>query len=161
TIVALNSGRGKDSEERLRNAVAWWAPEALRRGYIVIAPEYNLPGRPPDYRYTASEHAAVELALRDARRRFAVDVDRVFLGGLLLGGHMAWDYGLAHPDLFAGVAIVSGLPGKYVGRTIEHAGRVPLYIAMGDKALASPDVIFNTAKGLIAKNYDVTYVEYY
>src|SRR5262249_35976911 len=35
------------------------------------------------------------------------------------------------------------------------------YIAMGDKALASPDVIFNTAKGLIAKNYDVTYVEYY
>ena len=79
-------------------------------------PEYNVPGQPHDYRYTTSEHAAVELALRDAKRRYSIDDDRVFLGGQLIGGDMAWDFGLAHPDLFAGVAIVSGLPVKYVFR---------------------------------------------
>ena len=71
-----------------------------------------MPGQPPDYRYTTSEHAAVELALRDARKRYAIDSDRVFVAGQLIGGNMAWDYALAHPDLFAGVVVISGLPGQ-------------------------------------------------
>src|SRR5262249_39070774 len=108
-VVALHS-----EDQGPQDAIAWWAAEANRRGYIVIAPECNLPGQPHDYRYTTSEHAAAELALRDAKRRFSIDDDRVYLGGTLKGGEMAWDFGLAHPDLFAGVAVVSGLPGKYV-----------------------------------------------
>ena len=63
-VVALHGGEGPST------AIAWWRAEARRRGYIVIAPEYNLPGQARDYRYTTSEHAAVELALRDARRRY-------------------------------------------------------------------------------------------
>ncbi|HMB06684.1 MAG TPA: alpha/beta hydrolase [Isosphaeraceae bacterium] len=154
-VVALHGGNGP------RSAVAWWADEAARRGYIVVAPEYNVPGQPKDYRYTTSEHAAVELALHDARRRYAIDGDRVFLGGQLNGGHMAWDYGLAHPDLFAGIAIVSGLPGKYVLRTLAHADRLPLYVALGDLAPASSELVFGELlKPLIARAYDVTYVEY-
>jgi dienelactone hydrolase len=154
-VVALHSGEGPQS------ALAWWGDEARRRGYIVIAPEYNLPGQPHDYRYSTSEHAAVELALRDAKRRYAIDDDRVFLGGTLFGGNMAWDFGLAHPDLFAGVAIVSGLPGKYVFKTLQHADQVPLYVALGDLAPASNEVVFGELlKPLIAKAYEVTYVEY-
>lgn len=160
-IVALHSGRGDTPAERMKGAADWWAREAARRGYIVIAPEYNLPDKPADYRYTASEHAAVELALRDARRRFAIDSNRVFLGGQLLGGNMAWDYGLAHPDLFAGVAIVSGLPAKYVGKYQENAEHLPLYIALGDLAPAADELVFPMAKALIAKTWDVTFVEYF
>jgi pimeloyl-ACP methyl ester carboxylesterase len=155
-VVALHSEGGPQS------AVSWWAAEAQRRGYIVIAPEYKLPGQRPDYHYTTSEHAAVELSLRDAKRRYSIDDDRVFLGGSLIGGHMAWDYGLAHPDLFAGVAIVSGLPAKYVFKTLEHADRLPLYVALGDLAPASNEIVFGgLLKPLIAKTYDITYVEYY
>lgn len=155
-VVALHTGAGPQA------AVSWWASEARRRGYIVIAPEYNLPGQPHDYRYTTSEHAAVELALRDAKRRYSIDDDRVFLGGSLIGGQMAWDFGLAHPDLFAGVAIVSGLPGKYVFKTLEHADRLPLYVVLGDLAPASNEVVFGELlKPLIARAYDITYVEYY
>jgi dienelactone hydrolase len=160
-ILALHSGKGKTSADRMRGAIAWWAAEATRRGYIVIAPEYNLPGQAADYRYQPSEHAAAELALRDAKRRFAIDSDRVFLGGQLLGGNMAWDFGLAHPDLFAGIAIVSGLPAKYVDRHRVHAERVPLYIAVGDLAPAVSELVFVMAKAMIAKTYDVTYVEYF
>ncbi len=107
-VVVLHSGPGPAA------AIDEWSEEAARHGYILIAPEYNLPGQPHDYRYTTSEHAAVELALRDARKRYAIDSDRVFVAGQLTGGNMAWDYSLAHPDLFAGVVVFSGLPAKYV-----------------------------------------------
>ena len=79
-IVALHSGPGPQS------AIEVWAAEAARRGYIVIAPDYSVPGQPADYRYTPSEHAAAELALRDARKRYAIDSDRVFVAGQLSGG---------------------------------------------------------------------------
>jgi pimeloyl-ACP methyl ester carboxylesterase len=154
-IVALHAGQGPQS------AVEVWAAEAARRGYVVIAPEYNVAGQPPDYRYTPSEHAAVELALRDARRRYAIDSDRVFVAGQLTGGNMAWDLALGHPDLFAGVVVVSGFPAKYVPRYLPHHERLPLYFVIGDLAPAANEVIFGTyLKPLILKAWDVTYVEY-
>jgi pimeloyl-ACP methyl ester carboxylesterase len=155
-VVALHGGGGPQS------AIAWWAAEAQRRGYLVIAPEYNLPGEPHDYRYSTSEHAAVELALRDARRRFAIDGDRVFVGGQLMGANMAWDFGLAHPDLFAGVVVLNGFPFKYVNRYLPHARRLPLYVVLGDLAPAANEVVFGQVlKPLIAQAWDVTYLEYF
>ncbi len=155
TVVALHDGRGPDS------AVAWWSAEATRRGYIVIAPQYRLPNSGTEYQYTTSEHAAVELALRDARRRYAVDGDRVFVGGVLTGANMAWDFGLAHPDLFAGVVSISGLPFKYVNRYLPHHERLPLYAVLGDLAPAANEVVFGKLlKPMIAKPWDVTYLEY-
>ncbi len=136
-LVVLHSGDGPD------RAIDAWQVEAARRGYILIAPQYSLAGQTPDYRYTPSEHAAVELALRDARKRYAIDSDRVFVAGQLTGGNMAWDYGLAHPDLFAGVVVISGFPAKYVPRYLPHHEHQPLLIVMGDLAPASNEVIFN------------------
>jgi pimeloyl-ACP methyl ester carboxylesterase len=155
-VIALHGGQGP------QHALDWWSAEAARRGYIVVAPEYNLVGELKDYRYSPSEHAAVVLALRDARRRYAIDSNRVFLGGQLLGGQMAWDVGLTHPDLFAGVAVVSGQPAKYVLKSLNQAELVPCYFVMGDLAPAAVDVIYSSIiKPLIVKAYDVTYVEYY
>jgi pimeloyl-ACP methyl ester carboxylesterase len=163
-VVALHSGLGP------RAAIDWWAAEATRRGYIVVAPEYNMPvvdaaGERQverDYQYTTRENAAAELALRDARRRYAIDSDRVFLGGHLIGGNMAWDLGLARPDLFAGVVIVSGLPAKYANRYLPHAEHMPLYVVLGDLAPGANDIVFgNILKPMIARAYDTTYVEYF
>jgi pimeloyl-ACP methyl ester carboxylesterase len=155
-IIALHSGQGPQS------AVEFWAAEAARRGYIIIAPEYNVAGQPPDYRYTPSEHAAVELALRDARRRYAIDSDRVFVAGGLTGGNMAWDLALGHPDLFAGVVVISGFPAKYVPRCLSHHERLPLYFVIGDLAPAAGEVVYGSyLRPLILKVWDVTYVEYH
>jgi enterochelin esterase-like enzyme len=158
-VVALHDGGDRGPQ----GAIAWWSAEAARRGYIVIAPEYRLPGQEKEYLYTASEHGAVELALRDAKRRYAIDSDRVFLGGQLVGANMAWDFGLAHPDLFAGVAVVSGLPFKYVNRYLVNAEqRLPLYVVLGDLAPAANEVVYGQIlKPLIAKAWDVTYLEYF
>ena len=74
---------------------------------------------------------------------------------------MAFDFGLAHPDLFAGVAAISGEPYKYVPRYSPHFERLPLYAVFGDLAPASNEVFFGTwLKPMISKNWDVTYVEY-
>ena len=155
-ILALHDGTGPQS------AIAWWSAEAARHGYIVVAPEYRAPGQDREYHYSPSEHAAVELALRDAKRRYGIDSDRVFLGGQLVGANMAWDFGLAHPDLLAGVIIVSGLPLKYsAGKYLTHAERLPLYVALGDLSPAGNEIVFGQKlKPLIARGWDVTYLEY-
>jgi dienelactone hydrolase len=154
-VVALHDGTGPPA------AISWWSAEAARRGYIVVAPEYKVTGQGREYLYSPSEHAAVELALRDAKRRYAIDSDRVFVAGQLVGANMAWDFGLAHPDLFAGVVVISGMPFKYVNRYMRAAERLPLYVALGSLAPASNEVIFGQIlKPLIAKAWDVTYLEY-
>jgi pimeloyl-ACP methyl ester carboxylesterase len=143
-------------------AIDEWDPEASRRGYILVAPEYNLPGQATEYSYTPSEHAAAQLALRDARKRYAIDSDRVFAAGQLAGGNMAWDLALGHPDLFAGVVVISGFPAKYVPRYLMHHQKLPMFFVIGDLAPAASEVVYsNYVKPLILKTWDITYVEYY
>lgn len=153
-LVVLHDGKGP------MEALEYWGPEAARRGYVVIAPEYLLPGATVDYRYTSSEHAAITLAIRDARKRFAVDSDRVHLAGVLLGGNAAWDYGLAHHDQFASMAIVNGIPGKYVGTIRTHAKFLPILNVLGELVPGASELIFPFGKDLMVKNYDYTHVEY-
>ncbi len=155
-VMVLHSGKGPDS------AIDEMAAEAARRGYILIAPEYMTAGEPPEYHYTPNEHAAAQLALRDARKRYSIDSDRVFVAGQLVGGSMAWDLALAHPDLFAGVVVISGLPAKYVPRYFPHHERLPLFCALGDLAPAANEFIYSKqVKPLIIKTWDITYVEYH
>ncbi len=154
TIVVLHSGRGP------RDEADAWIEHAARSGVILILPEYLGP-EGVGYTYTADEHAAVTLALRDARRRFAIDSDRVYLAGAVEGGHMAWDYGLAHPTQFAGVAAISGAPLKYVQSTVRtNSELVPLYVVYGAMAPAVPTLSESIFNQLVFKNRDVTLVSY-
>lgn len=155
-VMLLHSGRGPES------VVDQWAQEADKRGFILIAPRFETPGQPFEYHYTSGEHAAVVLSLRDALKRYAVDSNRVYLAGMLQGGNMAWDCGLAHPDLFAGIVVISGFPAKYVPRYSVHHERLPISVTLGDLAPAADSFIFSTyIKPLILKTWDVTYTEYY
>jgi hypothetical protein len=55
------------------------------------------------------------------------------LSGHSLGGDAAWDVGLAHPDLWAGVLPIVATADKHVGRYWENAKYVPLYFVSGEK----------------------------
>lgn len=106
-VVTLHSSMTTPHQQ-----IDWWAGgqgktgmrlgQGTRYGYIVIAPRWAGDDQ-RQYKYSAREHVAVLDALRDASRRFSIDSDRVFLSGHSMGGDAAWDIGLAHPDLWAGV----------------------------------------------------------
>lgn len=136
-VITLN-GAGTTPEQQ----VDWWAGafhekagmrvgQGTRHGYIVVAPKWTKPHQ-REYEYSVREHAAVLRPLRDACRRFAIDTDRVFLSGHSMGGDAAWDIGLAHPDLWAGVIPIVATAGKYVSRYWENGRYVPFYFVAGE-----------------------------
>ncbi|PQO42698.1 alpha/beta hydrolase-fold protein [Blastopirellula marina] len=137
TVVTLH-GAGTTAEQQ----IDWWSGshsekakirmgQAARQGYIVIAPMWAEEHQ-YEYNYSAFEHASVLFSLRDALRHFSIDTDRVFLSGHSMGGDAAWDIGLAHPDLWAGVIPIVAKADKYVARYWENARNVPLYFVGGE-----------------------------
>ena len=112
-VIALRH-RTRSAQETLYH----WAGDVHRpdlgcqRGYIVIVPEYAEKGQ-AEYTFGAPAHKYVLDCLVDARKRFSVDSDRVYLGGHGMGADAAFDIGMAHPDEFAGVV-------PYGGRAINY-----------------------------------------
>lgn len=164
TIVTLN-GAGTTPE----NQVDWWAGDrddkgvrqgqATRLGYIVIAVDWLKEGQ-KDYEFSAREHACVLASLRDACRRFSIDTDRVFITGHSIGGSAAWDLGLAHPDLWAGVIPIVAESLQYCSRYWQNARLVPFYVLQGE---LDGDKVKRNATDLdryITGRFDVTVVEY-
>lgn len=163
TIVTLN-GAGTTAEHQ----IDWWAGDwvngmrvgqAARRGYIVIAPVWTIKHQ-KKYGYSAREHTAVLNSLRDACRRFAIDTDRVYLSGHSIGGDAAWDIGLAHPDLWAGVIPIVARSDRYCNLYWENARYVPFYVVAGE--LDGRKLIDN-ARDLdryLRRGFNATVVEY-
>ena len=164
TIVTLN-GAGTTAE----NQIDWWAGDraengnrlgqATRLGYIVVAVDWLKDGQ-KEYEFSAREHAAVLGSLRDACRRFSIDTDRVFISGHSIGGNAAWDLGLAHPDLWAGVIPIVATCEKYCMLYSANASLVPLYLLCGE--LDGDKVVVNAPhlERYLNKGFDVTVVEY-
>jgi pimeloyl-ACP methyl ester carboxylesterase len=111
-----------------------WSEAAEENGYILAAPAWEEGLGGGGYTYSEREHAVVLDTLRDLRRRFQVDSDRVFLFGLGQGGVMAYDVGMSHPDLFAGVIPMSAGPDKFSERYFRNAQYLPFYVVNGDRA---------------------------
>lgn len=55
-----------------------------------------------------SAHSFPLEAIHKARSLYPIDVDRVVLSGMSMGGYGTWNIGLRHPDLFAGLAPLAG-----------------------------------------------------
>jgi pimeloyl-ACP methyl ester carboxylesterase len=133
--------------------------QAARHGYIVISVDWQQPHQ-YSYDYTAREHHAVLGSLRDACRRFSIDVDRVYLTGHGIGGEAAWDIAIAHPDLWAGVIPIAAVADKYIGRYSANAKYVNWYVVAGE---LDSDKLARDAVQLdryMRPNADVTVVEY-
>ncbi|MFZ1934667.1 MAG: tetratricopeptide repeat protein [Thermoguttaceae bacterium] len=165
TIVTLHGEAATASQQ-----VDWWAGDwnktglrtgqATRYGYIVIAPAWGEEHQVV-YGYSAREHAAVLNSLRDACRRFAIDTDRVFLSGQSIGGDAAWDIGLAHPDLWAGVMPIVAQSDRYCTFYWQNGRYVPFYIVAGE--LDGGKMIKNAHSTLdrwLRYGYNATVVEY-
>jgi len=153
--------------------IDWWAGDwrndqrtghATRHGYIVMSPFWNVNGT-MNYDYSAAAHAAVLYSYYDVLRHFSVDVDRVFLTGHSTGGDAAWDIGLSHPDLWAGVMPIVASGRKYTRYYPLNARYVPMYFVNGelDGSVNQTFNFYNFNRYLMAtkaENYRCTVVFY-
>ena len=100
-------------------------------------------------------------SLRDACRRFSIDTDRVYLSGQSMGGDAAWDIGLAHPDLWAGVIPIVAQSDRYCTFYWQNARYVPFYVVAGE--LDGGKMVKNAHSTLdrwLRYGYNATVVEY-
>lgn len=159
-IVAL-----KPAERTVEEMLTWWGGtleqpgQSQRRGYIVIAPEYA-PPKQTQYDYGATAHFAVLQSIRDARKRFNVDSDRIFLAGHGMGGDAAFDIGMSHPDVFAGVISVDGICDAVCKWYWDNAPNLPWYVVSGelDRDLLSRNA--SVLNRMMRHGQDVIYTEY-
>lgn len=129
-VLALHAG-GLPPEQ----ALEWWggaAPggPAHRNGYIVIAPEYQ--PLPASDETTTNSAIRVMQVLRDARKRLGMDSNRVLLAGHGQGGDAAFEIGMAHPDQFCGVVVITGRTNDYARHYWENTRQLPFYVVSGE-----------------------------
>jgi pimeloyl-ACP methyl ester carboxylesterase len=161
-IVALHDDRGSPQQE----LQGFWGGtedhpgQSQRQGYIVIAPEYVTKADVKGYDYNAAAHQVLIDSLRDVRHRFNIDSDRVFLSGHGMGGDAAWDMGLAHPHLFAGIIPINGAIDRHAKHYVDNARLLPMYLVAGE---LDADLVLrngNPLMSMMQQRFDLIYAEY-
>ncbi|MFK7818378.1 MAG: hypothetical protein AB8G99_06655 [Planctomycetaceae bacterium] len=162
-IIALK----QSNQASLDAPLSFWAGtpqqqgQGQRRGYIVIAPDYDVPNA-DGYESNARSHEVVLAAMRDAFRQFSVDTDRVFLAGHGTGADAAYDIGMSHPDIFAGIIPICGYVGPESSKLTTNGSNVPWYVVTGEKHLSLAHNAFVLHQIAITKrNEDVLVCEYH
>ena len=98
---------------------AGWTSAADRHGFIVLFPEQQRANNaslcfnwfsPRDARRERGEARSIAQMAETVAARHDADRDRLFVTGLSAGGAMAAVMLAAYPDLFAGGAVIAGLP---------------------------------------------------
>jgi predicted esterase len=142
-----------------QSMLKWWGEQAARRGYVVIAPDFLDPAKTA-YDYSVASHQAIEKVLRDAMKRFRIDSTRIYLSGHDSGADAAFDFGMAHPDLFAGVIAISGACAHYCKVTKDNDPNLSFYVVTGelDRGLLARNA--EILNNMIRYGRDVIYVEY-
>ncbi|MCW8087734.1 extracellular catalytic domain type 1 short-chain-length polyhydroxyalkanoate depolymerase [Sabulicella glaciei] len=103
-----------------------WTTLAEREGFAVLAPEQRGPNNPMrcfnwfDMERGRAEAESIAQMVRHLVAAEGLDARRVYVSGLSAGGAMANFLLAAHPALFAGGAVLAGLPFG-AARTMEEA----------------------------------------
>ena len=99
--------------------------------------------------------------IRDVRRHYNIDSDRIFLAGFGDGGSAAWDIGLSHPDLFAAVVPFAGQPRLNVLMSLwPNAMYTPVYAVSGEMLGYATRNINRVTADWISKGFPCLHVVY-
>jgi predicted esterase len=153
-LFVLHEAAGKPADLLNR-----WSLLAARNGYFLVAPEWDSAGNTV-YSYTDVEQATVMDVLRDLRRRFQVDSDRVFVSGFGEGANMAYDVALSHPDQFAGAMPMSGRARYFARQYWRNAQHLPFYAIDGEADGDSAKDNRSLFEHWMPKGFNSLYVQY-
>ena len=150
-LVVCLHGFGFTGEEYLER----WRTR-LGEDYLLACPTY-----PSGAWFTRRAEELVLETVRQARRRYHIDPNRVFLTGMSNGGIGAWLIGMHHAPLFAGLApMASGLD-DVVMPFLANLRGTPVYIIHGAKDQVMPvDLSRSIARELEVLGYPHVYREH-
>jgi predicted esterase len=134
--------------------------EADKRGYLVATPH----GR-GDRFYRGDGDLDVQEVLRDVKRRYRVDPDRVYLMGHSMGGYGTNNVATRHPDQFAAVAPFEGTDSIPLSRNLLHVpwlavGAVEDLDANAEQARAMYGALSEAGQDATLLVYDLKIHEY-
>jgi poly(hydroxyalkanoate) depolymerase family esterase len=130
-----------------------WSELADRHGFVVIYPEQQAANNPKncfswflpsDIARGSGEALSIRQMIDKAVLEFGIDRGRVFVTGLSAGGAMASVMLATYPEVFAGGAIIAGLP-YGIASSVQEAfeamfgDRAPSSRALGDRVRAASD----------------------
>ena len=122
-----------------------WTALAEQAGFILLLPEQspsNNPTRcfnwfqPVDSRRKRGEPESIRHMVETLLARYPIDRSRLFVTGLSAGGGMTSVMLATHPDLFAGGAVLSGVPYQCAANAFQA---VPC-MQWGNRLVSSPQV---------------------
>jgi poly(hydroxyalkanoate) depolymerase family esterase len=128
-----------------------WCDVADRHGFVVIYPEQQSSNNPKncfswfvpaDTARDSGEALSIRQMIEKAVGEFGIDRRRIFITGLSAGGAMASVMLAAYPEVFAGGAIIGGLPHGSAANVQEafdamFNDRMPSARALGDRVRAA------------------------
>ncbi len=158
-VVLRSEGRSTEQMVGIWGGTAEQPGYAQRFGYVVIAPEYA-PPEEGSYSYGPAAHAAVIESIQDARKRFHIDSNRVFLVGHGMGGTACFDIGMSHPDIFAGVVPINGFCEKICSPYRENAPHMAWYVVNGQRYLGGLERNADIINEMLRRGHDLIYCEY-
>jgi poly(hydroxyalkanoate) depolymerase family esterase len=128
-LVVMLHGCTQDPDDLARGTRA--TEHADRHGLLVLFPEQPEAANakkcwnwfePAHQRRDTGEPSLIAGSTRQVMREWAVDGRRVYIGGISAGAAMASLVAIAYPDLFAAVALHSGIPYRAAGTVTEGLG---------------------------------------
>jgi len=154
-VIVLNN-----ENQRPQDILQWYRREAAMNGFLLVAADWS-GGTFGPYVYDVAAHERVLEVIHDLKLRFPIDTDRVFLSGWGHGANAAWDIGLSHPDLFAGVAPISSQPKlSHTLPLYRNAQNLPMYIVTGDLAGEAPKEIQRVVGEMINRGFPILHSIY-
>ncbi|MDF0651738.1 MAG: hypothetical protein P0121_09755 [Nitrospira sp.] len=150
-LVVCLHGFGFTGEEYLER---WRA--RLGEDYLLACPTY-----PSGAWFTRQAEEVVLETIRQARRRYHTDPNRIFLTGMSNGGIGAWLIGMHHAPLFAGLApMASGLDDVLMP-FLANLRNTPVYMIHGAKDQVMPvELSRSIARELDRLGYPYVYREH-
>jgi phospholipase/carboxylesterase len=131
---------------------AWFHVDFLPQGYVINAEELR------------ASHETIIRFINEATRAYQTDPERVYLVGFSQGGSMSLAAALAHPELVAGAAIMSGrlMPeARPLFASKEQVAGLPLLVVHGTGDEVIPIRYARQAREALADlPVDLTYHEY-
>lgn len=124
-IIYLHGSGGRGKDLKLINTTSWDAPFFMQQmkhnPFLIIYPQC-----PPNESWNVPElNAFLDMIIA----KYPVDLDRIYVTGMSMGGYGTWNWCQASPERFAAVAPVCG-----DGDTndVERIKNVPIWIFHGD-----------------------------